>query len=61
MGYTVTWIKEEDGQVLNERHFDNLNDAIGEAKKGFNVPFRVRVEVKDDDDIFCYRDYTGRM
>lgn len=61
MGYTVTWMKDEDGQVLNELQFDNINDATSEAKKGLNVPFRVKVEVKDEDGKFCYRDYTGRV
>lgn len=59
MAYTVTWKKQPGHIVFNTERFDDLHDALADAKIYMPGPYPVEITVTDDDGNEYYSGVTG--
>jgi hypothetical protein len=59
MTYIVTWKKQPRHVVVNTERFDDLHDALADAKIYMPRPYSVEISVTDDDGNEYYSGVTG--
>lgn len=59
MAYIVTWKKQPGHVMVNTERFDDLHDALADAKIYMPRPYPIEVTVTDDEGNEYYTGVTG--
>jgi hypothetical protein len=59
MAYFVTWKKQPGHIIINTERFDDLHEALADAKIYMPGPFPVDITVTDEEGNQYYRGVTG--